>query len=53
MGWIKIADLFRVQPNSNVYNENGDHRTVFCAESGLVMHYIYDKGCLKRENISI
>jgi hypothetical protein len=42
MGWIKIVDLFRVQQNSNVYNENGDHRTVFYAESGLVMHYIYD-----------
>ena len=42
MGWIKIADLFRVQQNSSVYNENGDHRTVFYAESGLVMHFIYD-----------
>jgi tetratricopeptide (TPR) repeat protein len=46
MGWMKIADLFRVQQNSNVYNENGDHRTVFYAESGLVMHYIYDNQLL-------
>jgi hypothetical protein len=42
MGWMKIADLFRVRQNSNVYNEAGDHRTVFYAESGLVMHFIYD-----------
>jgi hypothetical protein len=40
MGWMKIADLFRVRQHSNVYNENGDHRTVFYAESGLVMHFI-------------
>jgi Flp pilus assembly protein TadD len=41
-GMMKVADLFRVQHNSSTYNENGDHRTVFYAQSGLVMHYLYD-----------
>ncbi len=39
---VKVADLFRVQQNSKTYNETGDHRTTFYAESGLVMHYLYD-----------
>ena len=42
-GLIKVADLFKVQQNSSTYNESGDHRTVFYAESSLVMHYLYDK----------
>jgi len=42
-GMMKIADLFRVRQNSSVYNESGDHRSVFYAESWLVVHYIYDK----------
>ena len=41
-GMFKIADLFRVQQNSKTYNENGDHRDSFYAESGLVVHYLYD-----------
>lgn len=41
-GTMKIADLFRVQQNSATYNESGDHRTVFYAESNVLMHYIYD-----------
>lgn len=41
-GIMKIADLFRVQQNSATYNESGDHRTVFYAESNVLMHYIYD-----------
>jgi Flp pilus assembly protein TadD len=45
-GMMKIADLFRVQQNSGVYNESGDHRTVFYAESSLVVHYIYDNRLL-------
>jgi tetratricopeptide (TPR) repeat protein len=39
---MKVADLFRVQQNTRTYNESGDHRTVFYAQSGLVMHYIFD-----------
>jgi tetratricopeptide (TPR) repeat protein len=41
-GMMKVFDLFRVQQNSSVYNESGDHRTVFYAESSLLVHYIYD-----------
>jgi tetratricopeptide (TPR) repeat protein len=41
--WLKIADLFKVEQNSSTYNENGDHRTMFYAESWLVVHYLYDK----------
>ena len=42
LGMIKIADLFKVVQNSSTYNESGDHRTSFYAESGMLMHYIYD-----------
>jgi len=41
-GRMKIADLFRVQQNSSTYNETGSHRTVFYAESGMLVHYLYD-----------
>ena len=41
-GMMHVADLFRVQHNSKAYNESGDHRTVFYAESALVVHYLYD-----------
>jgi tetratricopeptide (TPR) repeat protein len=43
---LKVGDLFRVQQNSSTYNEEGDHRTLFYAESWLVVHYLYDKGWL-------
>jgi Flp pilus assembly protein TadD len=42
LGMVKVADLFRVQQYSKTYNESGDHRTTFYAESGLVVHYLYD-----------
>ena len=42
LGTMRIADLFRVRQNSSTYNESGDHRTTFYAESGMLMHYIYD-----------
>ncbi len=41
-GMMKVADLFRIQKNSPTYNESGNHRNVFYAESGMVMHYLYD-----------
>jgi len=41
-GLVKISDLFKVRQNSSTYNESGSHRTVFYAESSLVMHYLYD-----------
>lgn len=40
---MKVADLFRVQHDSSIYNEAGDHRSLFYAESWLVVHYLYDK----------
>jgi len=42
LGMMRIGDLFRVQQNSQTYNESGDHRSTFYAESGMLMHYIYD-----------
>src|SRR3984957_10617930 len=50
-GTIKIADLFRVQQNSQTYNESGDHRNTFYAESGMLMHYIYDNQLLPKAGI--
>src|SRR5206468_1549583 len=41
-GWLKISDLLRVRHDSKTYNENGDHQTVFYAESGMLVHYLYD-----------
>ena len=48
LGMMKIADLFKVQQNSQTYNESGDHRSTFYAESGIVMHYIYDNQLLPK-----
>jgi tetratricopeptide (TPR) repeat protein len=39
---MKVADLFQVQHNSGTYNESGDHRDLFYAESWLVVHYLFD-----------
>jgi len=47
MGWMKTADLFRVQHNSQTYNE-GDRQTVFYAESGMLVHYLYDNKLLAK-----
>jgi hypothetical protein len=46
MGMMKLTDLFKVRQNSATYNESGDHRTTFYAESGMLMHYIYDNQLL-------
>jgi tetratricopeptide (TPR) repeat protein len=48
LGMMKIADLFRVRVNSSTYNESGDHRSTFYAESGMLMHYIYDNQLLPK-----
>jgi tetratricopeptide (TPR) repeat protein len=47
-GMIKIADLFKVVQNSSTYNESGDHRNSFYAESGMLVHYIYDNQLLPK-----
>jgi tetratricopeptide (TPR) repeat protein len=45
---MKVADLFRIQQNSSTYNESGSHRTVFYAESGMVVHYLYDNSLIPK-----
>jgi Flp pilus assembly protein TadD len=47
-GTIRISDLFRVQQHSSTYNESGDHRTAFYAESGFLVHYIYDNALMAK-----
>jgi tetratricopeptide (TPR) repeat protein len=47
-GMMKIADLFGVRHNSSTYNESGDHRSVFYAQSWLVMHYLYDQNLVPK-----
>lgn len=46
MGMMRVVDLFRVRRDSRIYDENGNHRTVFYAESGLLVHYLYDNQLL-------
>src|SRR2546423_1057382 len=46
--WLKIADLLRVQQHSSPYNESGDRRTVFYAESGMLVHYLYDNSLIPK-----
>jgi Tfp pilus assembly protein PilF len=41
--WMKPASLFAIDSRSPEYNESGDHRSVFYAESWLVVHYLMDK----------
>ena len=48
IGTMKISDLFKVRQNSQTYNESGNHRTTFYAESGMLMHYIYDHQLLPK-----
>ena len=47
-GTMKVADLFRVRKNSPTYNESGSHRSVFYAESGMVVHYLYDNNLIPK-----
>jgi tetratricopeptide (TPR) repeat protein len=51
LGMMKISDLFRVQQNTSTYNESGDHRSTFYAESGMLMHYIYDNHLMPKVGI--
>jgi Tfp pilus assembly protein PilF len=45
---MNIADLFRVRQDSSIYRENGDHQSLFYAQSWLVVHYFYDKQWLPK-----
>lgn len=44
---MPLATLFAVTQNSQTYNESGDRRTLFYAQSWLVVHYLFDTGKLK------
>jgi Flp pilus assembly protein TadD len=50
-GMMKVADLFKVRQNSQTYNESGDRRSVFYAESNMMVHYIYDHNLLTKTSI--
>jgi tetratricopeptide (TPR) repeat protein len=47
-GMMKTTDLFRVQQNSSTYNETGDRRGEFYAQSSMVVHYLYDHGLIPK-----
>ena len=49
--WMKIADLFRIRQDSSTYNESGDRRSIFYAQSWLVAHYIYEQRWLAKAYI--
>jgi len=40
---MKTTDLFQVQQQSATYNESGERRSIFYAQSWLLVHYLYDK----------
>jgi tetratricopeptide (TPR) repeat protein len=48
---IKVTDLFRIGHNSAIYNETGDHRSLFYAQSWLVVHYLYDTNQLTKAGL--
>jgi tetratricopeptide (TPR) repeat protein len=47
-GLMKTADLLRVQQNSRTYNESGDRRGGFYAQSAMMVHYLYDNNLIPK-----
>jgi len=43
---MPVEELFVVQRDSSIYNESGDHRSLFYAQSWLMVHYLMDKKLL-------
>ena len=41
---MRIADLFSVEPDSDIYHEKGERRRLFYLQSWLVVKYLYDNG---------
>jgi len=39
---MPIERLLAVEPDSKIYNESGNHRSLFYAESWLLVHYLMD-----------
>jgi Tfp pilus assembly protein PilF len=62
-GKFRLLDLFQVQHHSETYNQGGQARDMFYAESWLVAHYLFDSNQLfsaeryfvltKRQNVPI
>jgi tetratricopeptide (TPR) repeat protein len=48
VGMMRVADLMKVQQYSETYNESGNRRTAFYAESSILVHYIYDNQLLPK-----
>src|SRR5262252_4624508 len=40
--FVRTLDLFGVKHDSKTYNEAGDHRSMFYAQSWLYVHYLFD-----------
>lgn len=47
-GLMKTADLFRVRQDSSTYNESGDRRGGFYAQSSMMVHYLYDHNLIPK-----
>lgn len=50
-GMLRVADLFAVRHQSAAYNESGDRRTAFYAESALLVHYLYDNQLVPKAGV--
>jgi len=51
LGWMKVSDLLKVAQDSKTYYETGDRRSTFYAESGLLVHYLYDNDLVPKLSI--
>src|SRR3954470_1942380 len=51
VGMMKVADLFKVEHYSETYNANGNSRTSFYVESGLLVHYLYDNQLVPKAGV--
>ncbi|HSA92937.1 MAG TPA: tetratricopeptide repeat protein [Terriglobales bacterium] len=45
--WMRVVDLFSIAHGSKEYNETGDRRSIFYAQSWLMTHYLFDTRKLK------
>lgn len=45
------VDLFNVKHDSKIYNESGDHRSLFYAQSWLYVHYLFDAKKIEQASV--
>jgi len=45
---MRLADLVRVDQNSEIYNKNGPLQAAFYAQSWLLVHYLFDHQLINR-----